>query len=844
MSSRFSKKDYSSANQVIPPLRECLAKRSEDGSHGMTVEDHCRLVGWVAERLVARLPEPTRKLIPDGAVTLAAAHDVGKVSPGFQARILGTNQCGYEESHAVISEAAVRKFYQANGMGHQGWAVIAGLHHGDRSEPLADTVGKYGGPGWSELRQSLIDKLIKDFGQLPNESPSAVFTFLAGLVCIADWIASDENLFPLGCPIGDYRNQIDKILDNLGFLWPTPQQNLTFEQLFRFPPNSIQTATYNLADDRALLVVEGPMGCGKTEAALWAAYRLMTSGRNQGLYFALPTRLSSNLVYHRVVAFLRTVFGASMATRLLHGQAWLYEFLQQSSEDQPGMLAGGEEFVPGRSWFSPAKRGLLWPFAVGTVDQALLGTIQVRHYFLRLFGLAGKVVILDEVHSYDVYTGTLIDALIEKLLNLGCSVILLSGTLTRSRRQELGVCIEGSAANTYPLISRIDGKTCTPECPDRVKKGVHLKKVNPQNETFWSDLESYLKKGAVVLWVCNAVATAQAYSCEAQSRLSFVDVDILHSRFLPWHRSEKEEKWSKQLGKDCSKRDPGLFIATQVVEQSVDLDADLLITELAPTDMLLQRMGRLWRHPRDRRPLAKAECWLIDGDCHTAQSGKEFCDRLGRSAHVYAPYVLWRTAELFVDRADLQFPEDVRSLLEATYCDPQSDDPEWVSDLYHEMEKHKKKLRNIALTFQSSYVPVLEDEVSALTRYSSFPTEDLLIIKRESRHEHGYKICLLDRQEPVIWQPPKRNLTVAARLHSNLVTIPSYFVKNISSQQPREWVEKHLARNTIVVCWKEDGSLETLDGQSTRLRYSLEWGLHCEDEKEVVSDGNNILAWC
>src|SRR5690606_33072675 len=172
-----------------------------------------------------------------------------------------------------------------------------------------------------------------------------------------------------------------------------------------------------------------------------------------GIYFALPTQLTSNKIYERFNAFLERILaeGCRHRSRLLHGKAWLVD------------TDMGEEGRPGGAWFNHAKRGLLAPFAVGTIDQALMAAMNVKHGFVRAFGLAGKVVILDEVHTYDAYTGTLLNALVELLRELHCTVIILSATLNRERRQELlGAVVREDA---YPLISAAPSQQPASEWP-------------------------------------------------------------------------------------------------------------------------------------------------------------------------------------------------------------------------------------------------------------------------------------------------------------------------------------------------------------------------------------------
>lgn len=172
-------------------------------------------------------------------------------------------------------------------------------------------------------------------------------------------------------------------------------------------------------------ILEAQMGMGKTEAALFAAYQLLAQEKATGIYFALPTQLTSNKIYDRFNAFLKQIIHAESPKQslLLHSGAWLLD------------TELGEEGRPGGSWFNQNKRGLLAPFAVGTIDQALMAVMNVKHGFVRAFGLAGKVVILDEVHSYDLYTGTLLNELVAFLRQIDCTVIILSATLSQTRRE-------------------------------------------------------------------------------------------------------------------------------------------------------------------------------------------------------------------------------------------------------------------------------------------------------------------------------------------------------------------------------------------------------------------------
>ena len=226
----------------------------------------------------------------------------------------------------------------------------------------------------------------------------------------------------------------------------------------------MQIKALNTITGPGVYVIEAPMGIGKTEAALGAAYQLLITEKAKGIYFALPTQATSNRMHLRMNEFLRRIAPEAPASRLIHGNSWLMEH-DFGFHPAAKWTKGSRQRMHGPDETGlPRPSGLcIAPFGVGTVDQALLGVVAAKHFFVRHFALAGKVVILDEIHSYDIYTGTLIDKLITTLEGLGCTVIVLSATLTGKRRGQI-VSGPDDAPNDaelpYPLITgRIEGRT-------------------------------------------------------------------------------------------------------------------------------------------------------------------------------------------------------------------------------------------------------------------------------------------------------------------------------------------------------------------------------------------------
>jgi len=270
------------------PHEKCWAKTTLDGQPGISVRNHSLNVGCVAKALLRQLPAHLRNLLPPGIATLAALHDVGKVSPGFQVkceawlereglkdRALQEGWSVRDADHAKIGQHTVQELLRVP---HRRWAAIIGAHHGiikgDRVQ---------GPEPWEEERRRLAEELVSCFGPLPDSpSEEAMLWFSAGLITIADWIGSAEAGFPHDAcwEFSERRRQGRAAVVMAGWRPLECRSQLTFEQVFPpYRPNTLQTAAMQTIRDPGIYVIEGPMGCGKTEAALAAAYQLIASGK-------------------------------------------------------------------------------------------------------------------------------------------------------------------------------------------------------------------------------------------------------------------------------------------------------------------------------------------------------------------------------------------------------------------------------------------------------------------------------------------------------------------------------------------------------------------------------------
>ncbi len=816
-------------NAGIPALswRECFAKSTDGNEPGLSVHEHCRNVGEVARALVKELPRSVVSLLGDNPACISALHDVGKVSPGFQLKYFRGNLRsrlpqlaahaleGYCTKHACISDAALSAYLGGDAISTALGAIV-GFHHGNRDDPRRGDCGIYGGPSWALERRAFIESLCEEFGSVAD-SAELNPEVLAGMVCVADWVGSDERFFPVtGLPSDvDRPTRAREAVTECGWAQVRLRPGLSFEETFGFAPYRLQREFVERAEGPGLYVLEAPMGSGKTEAALYAAYRLIASGANSGLYFGLPTRLTSDKIHERVRAFLdRVADGADV--RLAHGNAWLREFGY-----------GGEALAPGREWFNPRKRALLMQFAVGTIDQALLSVVKVNHFFVRSFGLAGKVVVLDEVHSYDLYTGTLLDRLVRRLLDANCTVIVLSATLTRARRNALlerpdspqdrggypRATIENASGSRQLPLSPTSGMDVAVEFRDATGADV-------ANEVVRRALT-----GQCVICIANTVATAQHWYNEIKAAMpeGAFPAGLVHSKFPYWRRDDLESRWTAALGKQGPRPIGCVLVATQVVEQSVDLDADFMISELAPTDMLLQRLGRLWRHPRRQRPCEGAGILVVARDVDAAGSFDELKATLGKpNSRVYAPFVLWRTYQVWKGIRTLRVPDVIPTLLEQTYSDPPEPLPEFVEEARRQLEVRAAKLRALANAARADILgyPTMQDEENVATRYSDIPILDA-VLARSVDSTGSAATVVLSNDEEVRLEADRWAPSFAAALLRNLLPVPAYRLPGV--KRPR-FLSKYFHARTPVLVIGEDGELRC-EVQLTGLRYDDERGL-------------------
>lgn len=407
---------------------------------GVGVLEHCIAAGEVARELIQKvLPSSVRSWLGSELLSIfpfvVSCHDIGKIS-GFQFMLrrmtIPYNDPAYPIDptygtlrHEVVSYEFLRKKFS------EFLASIILYHHGYyRNGSYSTQYGSPVDPAWELERTNLFIRLANYFccnGSATYSTYTANITkqkYLTGLLVVSDYIASDETFFPpSGYTVESIPRRVSKALAYYDFYSKGADSisgKFTFEDIFKFKPNEAQSEMISIVDGPGIYIYEDVMSGGKTEGALYPAMNLYSKGIVDGIYFGMPSQITSNRMFYRVKKALDTLVGESNTVRLIHSNA---DMLHDPRQDD---------------WYKGNKRAILDEFGVGTADQMLMGVLpNIRHFFLRTFGLYRKAVILDEVHSYDVYTSGLIKTLIKDLVEMDCVVIILSATLTEATKKEL-----------------------------------------------------------------------------------------------------------------------------------------------------------------------------------------------------------------------------------------------------------------------------------------------------------------------------------------------------------------------------------------------------------------------
>lgn len=712
---------------------------------------------------------------------LAGSHDVGKASPAFAVQV--PELADRMTAEGLRSDAWLRSAPDRTSVRHElvsyyallDWcrntgglpgsvarqlATVVGAHHG--LAPLSHTVQKFrhadhliGSGLWSESRTELINraaersKVNAHFGGLRKHPvPQTALVQLSALVILADWIASNEDFFPLfplhELPETDQKTRVDtawKRADLPGRWHPHADLHdleKFFSSRFSLPPGAAphptQVEAIRIAQslgEPTLMIVEAAMGQGKTELALSCAEILAEKTGAGGVFIGLPTQATTDSMFERVLGWARS-FESQSSVFLAHGKSGLnpeYErlraeglgvnILQESNAGQ----RPSKDRVTANKWLSDRRRGPLANLVVGTIDQLLFTALSSRHLMLRHLAFSQKVIVIDEAHAYDVYMSRFLDRALEWLGAYGCSVIILSATLPADRRVALldayavgRVRAEGELVHSRraervkrfdslrgdigypvivvgqgdqpPLVALPEEKSSTPS----PGTSLELCRISDDPESLIATLRAELADGGCAAVIHNTVRRVRATA--AALRVAFPEIEVLvaHSQFLSTDRVQKDSLLLDRFGspqRSTGRPHTAIVVATQVIEQSLDLDFDIMISDIAPVDLLLQRSGRLHRHARgeaqsDRPPRLRQPRLFLTG-LDEAHAPPE----LDRGAvAVYGSHILLRTLAVLEGTEIVRIPSDIPRLVQKVYSQNPVGPESWQSSLAAAADEH------------------------------------------------------------------------------------------------------------------------------------------------------------
>ena len=710
---------------------------------------------------------------------------------------------------------------------------------------------------------------FKSIEDIPKISQEGAF-LLSGLLIMADWISSNEQYFPLFDiesfePEDSYQRFIEGwskwykndpiIINNFS------ETREIFKNRFGFgSPNEIQEKFVDAISDTkdpGLIILEAPMGIGKTEASLVAVEELIYKTNRSGLFFGLPTQATSNGMFTRVEDWLKSLsrdLESNASIRLAHSKASLNDNYTSLAKNVDPENEEGSVII--NEWFSGRKQTALDDFIIGTVDQFLLLALKHKHLALRHLGFTKKVVVIDEVHAYDCY---MMQYLKESLRWMGAykvPVIILSATLPKKRRLELvenymrGRGLkwkevkkpEEVLSTAYPLITYTDG--------DEIKVQDNFSKIeNKEIEVIREDKENLLdllkqlyENEGVIGVILNTVKDAQELAIECEKLFGSDSVELLHSNYIARDRVERENLLLGLVSKNAKRPKRKIIIGTQVIEQSLDLDFDVMISDLCPIDLLIQRVGRLQRHDIDRSEFYKVPRLYVLGTSETFEYEE-------KTKAIYDEYILMMS-DYFLPQV-IKIPEDISTLVDKVYEGGEVDLAEDSLRLMDERSLKRKvnisnkeeraktyKLGKPDRTGKKSLIGLLESPVPLNTEEIGYArvrdiddTIEVIALKKVSKgygsFSDGVDLSMdIDNPETakIIARETLRLPLVLSKFpkafENTIKELEVYNKKNLASWQSKTWL-----KGSLGIIFDEDSSF-ILNGY--KLRYDKKFGLFYE----------------
>ncbi|MFD5179472.1 CRISPR-associated helicase Cas3' [Nocardia sp. NPDC058379] len=661
---------------------------------------------WISGQL--RLsPEDARRFV----AFLAGLHDVGKACPCFQNQHPPRNAVGWIH-HATVTYLTLPELLSYSGREHRisvrsspyRMAELLGGHHGvfqvcdkgalGRRTPRQET--KLGGTAFHQSRRELVDGLRSVLGDptIPERIGGSLAGVLAGFVILADWIASDtewiktSQLSAPADPIQRWRQTISSMrrrLPDLGLGVPNLADLVSIELLVGGPANPLQRSIEHdfHPPGPGLLVITAGTGSGKTEAAFVGVHRFGVATGRPGMIMCLPTQATTNAMWMRGTAFAGAAASSDRPVTLAHTMSAFFEPYRDYCADDVVM-----------GWLNGPRKPLLAGMSVVTVDQVLLAALATKFNMLRLWGLLGKTLVVDEVHAADPYMLTLLARLLSWCGFLGVPVIMISATLPRHITRELAASYLGhlhDAASRaleelpYPgwLYVGADGMVQRPAQDSvspmrafgRRPTRIDYCRYRPGSrvDRILGHLQSAVASRGCVAVVCSTVASAQRTFEQIKTALNSpggapsgaTPLWLLHARFPYQQRLQIETEVITRFGKHPTEQhgrpERGIVVTTTILEQSLDVDFDLVISDLVPVAQLIQRLGRVWRHSGYTRPEWVSKPTLVVLDPEIAGFPPEWLS-------IYPEYELAATRRLLAPLGlDLLVPDGVDQLVQQVH---------------------------------------------------------------------------------------------------------------------------------------------------------------------------------
>jgi len=673
-------------------------------------------------RLEAAFGAQVTSVIP-ALAALVALHDIGKVDWRFQAKselawpdALGAWRTAPAYDHAagsalllngVLRDAVDFLFSGQDACEKAALLLPIAHHHGtpcDRTGAAQLMIDTADSANARVVAQSIFEAFETPITPLPYIDEGAaqkLSWLLSGLVSLADWIGSSTDHFPYR-EAKDFGSATDYLayarqcargaVEALRLAPPRPARAADFASLFNstWTPSGAQAhcAALSLTDEPTLIFIEDITGSGKTESALLLALRMMQASKGRGVFIALPTMATANAMYARMAECYLRLFAedAQPSLALAHGRAKLHDEFRRSvfpAGTEAGVAGEIETVHAGCSAFfaDDRRKALLADVGVGTIDQALLAVLPTKYATLRMLGLSRKIFVVDEAHAYDAYMSRELERLLAFHAGLGGSAIILSATLPRRMKEAYARAFRGGrnaardpfqlGETAYPLVTSVPVQSAPTQTPldarADLRRTVTASRL-ARTEDAVARIVDAASNGAAVAYIRNSVDDATE-ACDAL-RKNGLEPILFHARFAMCDRLAIETHVLEIFGKASTpqQRRGRVLVATQVVEQSLDLDFDLVVSDLAPIDLLIQRAGRLWRHANRPRLVPGPEFLVVSPE-PVADAGAEwFARAFPRGAYVYQAHaLLWLTAKTLFDAGAIRSPDGVRGMIEAVY---------------------------------------------------------------------------------------------------------------------------------------------------------------------------------